>query len=65
METSTDDINLILADDEGRLVVADVAVKSFEFWVVTVYASNIAVERVPPFQHLVLFLDDSKQIFLM
>ena len=40
------DENLVLADDGGRLVVADVTVKSFEFRVATVYAPNIAVERV-------------------
>ena len=32
------DVNQILADDWGRLVVADVAVKSFEFRVAAVYA---------------------------
>ena len=32
------DVNLVLVDDGDRLVVADVAVKSFEFQVATVYA---------------------------
>ena len=33
-------VDLVFADDKGRLVVADVAVKRFMFWVVTVYAPN-------------------------
>ena len=37
--------NLVLAEDRDRLVVADV-VKSFGFWVVAVYAPNIAAERI-------------------
>ena len=36
------DVNLVFADERGWLVVADVAIKSFEFWVSTVYVSNIA-----------------------
>ena len=40
------DVNLVLADDEDRLAVANVTVKSFEFWVDAVYAPNIAAERV-------------------
>ena len=40
------DVNLALADDRSRLVMTDVAVKSFEFLVVAVYAPNIAAERV-------------------
>ena len=40
------DVNLVLADDGGRLVVAYVAVKSFEFRMITVYAPNIAAEGV-------------------
>ena len=46
------DVNLVLADDGGRLVMADVAVKSFEFRVVALYAPNIAVERVSFFWRL-------------
>ena len=41
-----DAVNLVLADDGGRLVVVNVAVKSFEFRVVAVYAPNIAAERI-------------------
>ena len=36
------DVSLILADDGGRMVVADVAVKSFKFSVAAVYVPNIA-----------------------
>ena len=39
------DVNLIFACDGGRLVVADVAMKSFMFQVVTVYAPSCVVER--------------------
>ena len=59
------DVNVVFAGDRGRLVVADVAVKSFEFWLVMVYAPNIAVERVSLFRRLALFLDDSKRLVLM
>ena len=33
-------VNLVFAGDGGQLVVADVAVKSFEFQVVAVYVPN-------------------------
>ena len=39
----------IFAGDGGRLVVADVAVISFKFRLVVVYAPNIAAGRVPFF----------------
>ena len=39
-------VNLVLADDGSRLVVADNAVKSFKFQVVAVYAPNITAEGV-------------------
>ena len=42
----------------------DVAVKSFKFRLVAVYAPNIAVERVSFFR-LALFLDDTKRLVLM
>ena len=51
--------------DGGRLVVADVAVKSFKFRLVVVYAPNTAVERVSFFRRLVPFLDDSKRLVLL
>ena len=56
------DVNIILADDEGRLVVTDVAVENFEFQMVTVYAPNIAAERVSFNRRLAPFLDDPKRI---
>ena len=59
------DVNLVLADDRSQLVVADVAVKNFEFWVVAVYAPNIDLERVFIFQRLAPFLDDQKRIVLV
>ena len=39
------DVNVVFACDGDRLSVTDIAVKSFEFWVVAVYTPNIAVER--------------------
>ena len=54
------DVNLLLADDRGWLVVTDVAVKSFAFWVVMVYAPNISVERVSFYQQLAPFFDNPK-----
>ena len=59
------DVNLVLADDGGQLVVADVAVKSFEFQVVAVYTPNIPTERVSIFQWLAPFLDNPKRIVLV
>ena len=56
------EVNLVLADDRDALVVADVAVKSFEFWVAAVYAPNIAAEMVPFFFQLAPFVDDPIQI---
>ena len=43
-------VNLVFADDGGQLVVAEVAVKSFEFRVVTVHVPNYAGERPLFFQ---------------
>ena len=43
----------------------DVAVKSFKFRLVAVYAPNIAVERVSFFRRLAPFLDDSKRLVIM
>ena len=59
------DVNVVLADDGDRLVVADIAVKSFEFTAVSVYAPNIAAERVSFFRQLASFLDSPKRIVLM
>ena len=59
------DVDVVFAGDRGRLVVADVAVKSFKFRLVAVYASNIAAKRVSFFRRLAPFLDDTKQLVLM
>ena len=57
-------VNLFVGD-EGRLVVADVAFKSFEFRVVTVYAPNSVGERRSFFWRLEPFFDDLKRIILV
>ena len=62
---SRDAVDVVFAGDGGRLVVADVAVKSFKFCLVAVYASNIAAERISFFRRLVPFLDDTKRLVLM
>ena len=59
------DVDVVLAGDGGRLVVADVAVKCFKFRLVAVYASNITAERVSFFRRLAPFLDDTKRLVLM
>ena len=45
-------VNLVFADDGDRLVVADVAVKSFEFQMVAVYTRNSISERRSFFRRL-------------
>ena len=55
-------VNVVFAGDEGRLVVADIAVKTFEFRVVAVYAPNSSGERRSFYRRLEPFLDDSKRI---
>ena len=59
------DVDVVFASDGGRLVTADVAVKSFKFRLVAVYASNIAAERISFFCRLGPFLDDTKRLVLM
>ena len=59
------DVDVIFTGDGGRLVVADVAVKSFKFWLVVVYAPNTTAERVSFFRRLAPFQDDSKRLVLM
>ena len=44
---------------------ADVAIKSFKFRLVAVYAPNIAVEKASFFRRLVPFLDNSKWVVLI
>ena len=63
--TLNGDVNLVLADDRGQLVVVDVAIKSFKFQVAAVYVPNILAERVSLSQRLVPFLNDLKQIVLV
>ena len=66
VECSLDaDVDVVFAGDGGWLVVANVAVKGFKLRLVTVYAPNIAVERVSFFSRLALFQDDSKRLVLM
>ena len=59
------DVDVVFSGDRGRFVVADVAVKSFKFRLVAVFAPNITVERVSFFRRLVPFLDDTKRLVLM
>ena len=59
------DVDVVFEGDEGRLVVADVAVKIFKFRLVAVYVPNIAVERTSLFRRLASFLDDMKRLVLM
>ena len=58
-------VNVVFAGDRSQLVVADVAVKTFEFRVVAVYVPNSAGERRSFFRRLGLFLDDSKRTVLV
>ena len=58
-------VNFVFAGDGGRLVVADVAVKSFEFRVVAVYGPNCTGKRCSFFWRLGPFLDDPKRLVLM
>ena len=58
-------VNIVFAGDEGRLVVVDIAVKTFEFRVVAVYAPNTVGERRSFFRQLEPFPDDSKRLVLM
>ena len=59
------DVEVVSAGDEGRLVVADVAVKSFKFRLIVVYVPNFAAERASFFRRLAPFRDDSKRLVLM
>ena len=59
------DVDVVFAGDGDRLVVVDVAIKSFKFRLVVAYAPNIAAERVSFFCRLAQFLDDSKRLVLM
>ena len=59
------DVAVVFAGDGDRLVVADVAVKSFKFRLVVVYSLNTNVERVSFFRWLTPFLDDSMRLVVM
>ena len=49
------DVNHVLADDGGRLIMVDVAVKNFEFRVAVVYVPNIAAEKLSFYRRLAPF----------
>ena len=59
------DVDVVFAGDEGRRVVADVAVRFFKFSLVAVYAPNTVAERISFFRRLAPFLDDTKRLVLM
>ena len=59
------DVNVVFAGDGGRLVVVDVAVKTFKFRVAVVYAPNIIAERASFFRWMEPFLDDPKRLVLV
>ena len=58
-------VNVVFAGDWGRLLMADVAVKTFEFRIAVVHAPNIAAEICVFFRWLGSFLDDSKWTVLV
>ena len=58
-------VNVVFAGDGGRLSVADVAVKTFEFRIAVVYAPNFATERRLFFRRLGSFLDALKRAVLV
>ena len=58
-------VDFVFAGDGCRLVVIGVAVKSFAFRVVAVYAPNYIDERRSVFRRLELFFGDSKWIVLV
>ena len=58
-------VNLVFEGGGGWLAVADVAVKSFGFRVVAVYAPNSIGEKHSIFRLLELFLDYPKRIILL
>ncbi len=56
------DIDVVFAGDGVRLIVADVAVESFKFRMVVVYAPTIVAERISFFRWLAPFQDYSKRL---
>ena len=59
------DVDVVFAGDGARLVVADVAEKSFKFRLVAVFAPNIVAERVSFLRQLAPLLDDTKRLVLI
>ena len=58
-------VNIVFAGDEGRLLVADVAVESFAFRVAVAYSPNIVAERVSFIRRSLSFLDNPKRLVLV
>ena len=58
-------VNVVFAGDGGRLLVADVAVKTFEFRIAAVHVPNSATERRSSLRRLASFLDASRRTVLM
>ena len=59
-------VNVVfVCDGGGLLVVADIAVKSFEFWLVAVLGAQYRCGEDFLFSSVVPFLDDSKRLVLM
>ena len=58
-------VNVVFAGDGGQLLVADVAVKTFEFRRAVVHAPNMAAERRSFLRRLGSFLDASKRTVLV
>ena len=58
-------VNVVFAGDGGRLLVADVAVKTFKFRIAAVHAPNATTERRSFLQPLGSFLDASKRTVLV
>ena len=58
-------VNIVFAGDGSRLVVADVAVKTFEFRIAAVHVPTSAAERRPSFRRLGSLLDASKRTVLV
>ena len=58
-------VNIVFAGDGGRLLVADVAVETFEFRIAAVHAPSSTAERRPFLRRLGSFLDASKRTVLV
>ena len=58
-------VNVVFAGDRGRLLVADVVVKTFEFRIAAVHVPNSAAERRSFLRRLGSFLDASRRTVLV